>query len=417
MNRKILWFVVPVLVVIFGLGAFCAWKVHETTLDRSGWDDRGGYRDFHGNYVSQWQTIGRNRYYFGEDGIKLTHWQNIDGNRYYFGEDGILQTHWQDIDGSRYYFGQDGAMVKHWQKIDGNQYYFCDDGTMATFWQDIDGARYYFADDGIMVTQEQILNGASFIFRTDGTLITGWENGRYHDPEAGLLRGWQEIDGKRYCFDENGVIRTGWIEENGKRYYLLSDGSAAVGPVEIDGKVWHFSPTGVQIYLVNNQNLLSEDYEVELTLVDGARVSTDMAEPLEQMLADCKEAGNYPAIVSSYRTYWDQRYLYNNLLQSQGETGKLYSAQPNGSEHQLGLAVDIVEYSYRTLNASQEHTNTFRWLSEHCWEYGFIVRYPNNTAEITGIAYEPWHYRYVGVEAALELKELGITLEEYLGAA
>ena len=101
-----------------------------------------------------------------------------------------------------------------------------------------------------------------------------------------------------------------------------------------------------------------------------------------------------------------------------GYGGLLYVAQPNASEHQLGLAVDVIESGGSTvLNNSQENTGTFKWFQEHCWEYGFILRYLNGTSEITGVGYEPWHYRYVGVEVAMELKDLGITLEEYLGAA
>ena len=86
-------------------------------------------------------------------------------------------------------------------------------------------------------------------------------------------------------------------------------------------------------------------------------------------------------------------------------------------EHQLGLAVDITDSSIQPLNAEQEKAGTYKWLKEHCWEYGFIVRYPNGTTDITGVGYEPWHFRYVGVEVAMEMKQLGITLEEYLGAA
>ena len=92
-------------------------------------------------------------------------------------------------------------------------------------------------------------------------------------------------------------------------------------------------------------------------------------------------------------------------------------AIPGTSEHQLGLAVDIVDNSNWNLNTSQEKTKTQKWLMEHCWEYGFILRFPNGTTDITGIIYEPWHYRYVGVEISMELRDLGITLEEYLGAA
>lgn len=415
MKKRIL--LILALVLLLGIGGFGAWKYYDATVDRSGWDGRGGYRDFHGRNVTGWQDVEGQRYYFGEDGARVTFWQDLEGNRYYFGSDGAMTTQWQDIEGSRYYFGVDGILCTGWQEIAGGRYYLGSDGVMATQWQQVDGNRYFFGNDGIMRTGTQTLEGTVFCFRDDGVQITGWQEGRYYLPEGGFATGWLELDNKQYCLDENGMIRTGWFEDGQYRYYLLSDGSAAVGPLEIDGKTWHFSPTGVQIYLVNDTYRLHEDYEPNLVQAGGTWIDAAMAEALEQMLADCKAQKLYPAVVSGYRTYWDQKYLYNNLLNTRGEIAKLYSAQPNASEHQLGLAVDIVESSYRTMNASQENTPTFRWFKEHCWDYGFIIRYPNGSTDITGIAYEPWHYRYVGVEIALELKELGITLEEYLGVA
>ena len=89
-------------------------------------------------------------------------------------------------------------------------------------------------------------------------------------------------------------------------------------------------------------------------------------------------------------------------------------AVPGTSEHQLGLALDIVDLNNQNLDESQESTPVQKWLMEHSWEYGFILRYPNEKSEITGIIYEPWHYRYVGVDAASEIHKLGVCLEEYL---
>ena len=145
------------------------------------------------------------------------------------------------------------------------------------------------------------------------------------------------------------------------------------------------------------------------------------------MLADCKAAGYYPYVCSSYRTWGDQQYLMNNKIRrlmkeadySWDEAAVIARqsvAVPGTSEHQLGLAVDIVADSYVVLDDTQASTDTQQWLMEHCWEYGFILRYPANATDITGIIYEPWHYRYVGTEVSLELRDLGITLEEYLDA-
>ena len=89
-------------------------------------------------------------------------------------------------------------------------------------------------------------------------------------------------------------------------------------------------------------------------------------------------------------------------------------AVPGTSEHQLGLAVDLVDLDNQNLNESQEETAVQKWLLGNSWKYGFILRYPNDKRGLTGIIYEPWHYRYVGKDAAREIYETGVCLEEYL---
>ena len=129
--------------------------------------------------------------------------------------------------------------------------------------------------------------------------------------------------------------------------------------------------------------------------------------------------------VSAYRDYDYQQELFNNKVHSlQKEHGYSVSkaqqeaatvvAAPGTSEHQLGLALDLVDANHVVLDESQEETVAYQWLKAHCHEYGFIVRYPNGKTEITGIIYEPWHFRYVGEEAAKIIMEKEITLEEYL---
>ena len=133
------------------------------------------------------------------------------------------------------------------------------------------------------------------------------------------------------------------------------------------------------------------------------------------------------AILPKEKTHFTQEYqekLFQNKVSrliAQGyseadatvEAGKSV-AVPGTSEHQLGLAVDIVDINNQHLDESQESTAVQKWLMEHCWEYGFILRYPNDKSEITGIIYEPWHYRYVGHEDAEQIHSLGVCLEEYL---
>ena len=180
-----------------------------------------------------------------------------------------------------------------------------------------------------------------------------------------------------------------------------------------------------QILLVNPWNELPEDYEITLkALPDGQKVDERAYDSLTAMLQACRDDGLRPKICSAYRTMSKQTYLYNNKiarLRNAGYSKKAaiaeagrWVARPGTSEHQLGLAVDIVSTSYQGLTKKQEKTAEQKWLMEHCWEYGFILRYPNDKSEITGIGYEPWHYRYVGVDVALDIRDSGLCLEEYL---
>ena len=177
--------------------------------------------------------------------------------------------------------------------------------------------------------------------------------------------------------------------------------------------------------LVNPWNPLPEGYVPELeAITDTQAVDYRCADDLRHMVLDCFMAGGAPVICSSYRTQEMQQGLYDNkIARVIGEGYSLEDAPkiaaqsvavPGTSEHQLGLAVDIIDKFYPELTAMQEYTYTQRWLIENSWKYGFILRYPNGTTEITGIIYEPWHYRYVGKDVAAEIQELGITFEEYL---
>ncbi len=183
-----------------------------------------------------------------------------------------------------------------------------------------------------------------------------------------------------------------------------------------------------ELLLVNPWNPLPEDYTLTLKeLYNGHAVDERCYDELTAMLDACKADGLSPLVCSSYRSQSKQEALYENKVErlvSQGwsrEDAKVEAAKvvalPGTSEHQLGLAVDIVDLNHQLLDESQESTDVQQWLIAHSWEYGFILRYPNDKSEITGIIYEPWHYRYVGKDAAKEIHDAGVCLEEYLGAA
>ncbi len=179
------------------------------------------------------------------------------------------------------------------------------------------------------------------------------------------------------------------------------------------------------LVLVNKWNPIPDNFNVELTpLQNGHSIDSRCYPALQDMLFDCRCAGLSPLICSSYRTMQKQQSLFYermNELAAQGySTEDAYAkaatsvAIPGTSEHQIGLALDIVDQSHQALDASQENTPVQQWLMQNSWKYGFILRYPSDKSELTGIIYEPWHYRYVGKKAAKEIFERGICLEEYL---
>ena len=180
-----------------------------------------------------------------------------------------------------------------------------------------------------------------------------------------------------------------------------------------------------QLRLANQSHPLPEDWSVETsTLSNGLKVDARIYDDLTQMLADCAKAGYSALVCSAYRTIKKQTELFERKIKSFMSDGlshdEAYTAAsaivaiPGTSEHNLGLAVDICASEYQLLNEAQADTPAQKWLMEHCWEYGFILRYPKGKQDITGIIYEPWHYRYVGRDLAQEITESGLCLEEYL---
>lgn len=182
------------------------------------------------------------------------------------------------------------------------------------------------------------------------------------------------------------------------------------------------------LQLVNFEYPLTENFQPEsLSEVDnGYKADSRIVDALKKMIADARETADVRIIaISAYRDYDYQMNLFENKVQRlQQEYGYSVSkareeaatvvAYPGTSEHQLGLALDLVDAHHVELDESQEDTDAYQWLSKHCADYGFIVRYPNGKTDITGIIYEPWHFRYVGKEAAKVIMEKDITLEEYL---
>lgn len=187
---------------------------------------------------------------------------------------------------------------------------------------------------------------------------------------------------------------------------------------EVDERPWYLT-------LVNHDHPMEKGYIPQLTeLEPGYSVDSRIAETAREMLADAKKEGLHIIICSAYRSVERQEQVFNDSMQDRLEQGMSYwdaykdtsmsVADPGTSEHAMGLALDLISNQYTELDTGQEDTAEAKWLAANCHKYGFILRYPPAKTNITGIIYEPWHYRYVGVEDATRIMALDTTLEEYL---
>ena len=185
------------------------------------------------------------------------------------------------------------------------------------------------------------------------------------------------------------------------------------------------------MFLVNKNNPLPMDYDsrIETTMIFESwreyYLDSRAAEYFEDMLNAAKEDGIDLLVVSAYRTIEYQQQNFDNSVQDRIDNrGMTYDeayadtlaevALPGESEHNAGLALDIMSEEYTSMEDDGfENTEAFRWLDENAHKYGFILRYPKGKQEITGIIYETWHYRFVGIYYANEIKQSGLCLEEY----
>ena len=177
--------------------------------------------------------------------------------------------------------------------------------------------------------------------------------------------------------------------------------------------------------LANRSSVLPGDFTVaETATVGEAVVDARIAEALRQMVNDAAAAGVKLKPTNGYRSIarqqelWDARVktlMEGGLSQADAETKAIdYTSAPGTSDHNTGLGLDIVSEDHPAKDAGFAETAAAQWLAEHAADYGFILRYPSDKTEATGMDYEPWHYRYVGSEQAHKIKESGLCLEEYL---
>ncbi len=176
---------------------------------------------------------------------------------------------------------------------------------------------------------------------------------------------------------------------------------------------------GWNLILVNQNHSVPRDYDVELTtLSNGKKVDSRIYPSLQTMFNDARASGLSLFVREGYRTKNEQEDIMKNRVETYRQKGysrresvkmaREYVARPGASEHELGLAVDI------NTSKSNMQDKVYNWLQNHSWRYGFILRYPSDKTDITGVSNEPWHFRYVGRDAAKTMKENNWCLEEYV---
>lgn len=247
-----------------------------------------------------------------------------------------------------------------------------------------------------------------------------------------------EIDMEELALLEAGDMNVEWEMETShgmeiEAKYSAVDILAATQPIGTDedhtaeGEAVEFSRDDWKLLLINKQHSIPDGYDFPRgdiqTMKGTMQCDARIIDELLNMLQDAKEDNIILRICSPYRDLEYQEVLFNKKIKFYMNRGMSYLeayqlssrvvAVPAASEHRLGLALDIVSDTYTDLNEGFADTPAGVWLAENSYKYGFILRYPEGKEDITGIDYEPWHFRYVGVDAATMITEKEITLEEF----
>ena len=354
----------------------------------SGWVKQDGawyYFDGNGNPVKNaWQGS----YYLKEDGqMAQSEWIYDDSYQawYYLKSDGsYAYSTWQ----GNYYLKSNGKMAQSEWVYDATYqawYYLKSDGSYAySAWQ----GNYYLKSDGKMAKGEWVYDAsyqAWYYLKSDGSYAYNAWQGNYYLKSDGKMAVNEWVDGGRYYVDATGLWKANSKVSNKGSYYSLQ------------GKY-------DEIIVANKHYPMSKDYYPG----ENATAKADFLKLIAQM----KEEGyaisdNY----SGFRSYATQAQLYQSYVNQEGQAAAdRYSARPGYSEHQTGLAFDVIGTDGQLV----EDAGAAQWLLDHAPDYGFVVRYPRGKESVTGYMHEEWHLRYIGKEAK-EIAASGLTLEEYYG--
>lgn len=187
---------------------------------------------------------------------------------------------------------------------------------------------------------------------------------------------------------------------------------------DVDVEAW-------ELQLVRYENQLGENFAPELADIENdQQFDARAAAHLKALIQAARDAGYTIYFCSGYRDYETQSIIYWNHINDFMEAGmtadeahaetRLSVNYPGASEHQLGLAADLLEFKEQEMESWIGGSGLMLWLEENCADYGFVIRYPENKTDVTGVSYEPWHLRYVGGEAARYMMDNGLCLEEFL---
>ena len=312
-------------------------------------------------------------------------WVKQDGAWYYFdGNGNPVKNAWQ----GSYYLKEDGQMAQsEWIYDDSYQawYYLKSDGSYAkNAWQ----GAYYLKSNGKMAQSEWVYDAsyqAWYYLKSDGSYVYSAWQGNYYLKSDGKMAKNERVDGGRYYVDATGLWKANSKVTNKGSYYSLQ------------GKY-------DEIVVANKHYPMSKDY------YPGENATAKAA--FLKLIAQMQEEGyaisyNY----SGFRSYATQAQLYQSYVNQEGQAAAdRYSARPGYSEHQTGLAFDVIGTDGQLV----EDSSAAQWLLEHAPDYGFVVRYPRGKESITGYMHEEWHLRYIGKEAK-DIAASGLTLEEYYG--
>ena len=312
-------------------------------------------------------------------------WVKQDGAWYYFdGNGNPVKNAWQ----GSYYLKADGKMAQSEWIYDSSYqawYYLKSDGSYAySTWQ----GNYYLKSDGKMAKGEWVYDSsyqAWYYLTSDGSYAYSTWQGNYYLKSDGKMAVNEWVDGGRYYVDTTGLWKANSKVSNKGSYYSLQ------------GKY-------DEIVVANKHYPMSKDYYPG----ENATAKAAFLKLIEQM----KEEGyaisdNY----SGFRSYATQAQLYQSYVNQEGQAAAdRYSARPGYSEHQTGLAFDVIGTDGQLV----EDAGAAQWLLDHAPDYGFVVRYPRGKESITGYMHEEWHLRYIGKEAK-DIAASGLTLEEYYG--